>query len=251
MKKYLFILFLLALAACKPNQKIEKISDPLPEPYNPTVQKKQDSLVQIESLLQRGRKPKPIVYPPPPVNIKNPPTVYYIEFNGCTVSGTNWNYNGSFNCLPSGLTDSQVHTVMVTAASIFGLFKSNITITNDITLYNAAPQSHRLKCIVTAGTVDTSGNEVFSPVGGTAQRNVFGQEQPCFVFSKWLNYNLQHIGVDLPHEAGHIFSLFDEMTSTGQYCFCSVMGIEYYRTVYNWSIHNNMNDTLVIQSKTF
>jgi hypothetical protein len=242
--------FAILLYACNPKQE-KPIAEPLPEKVNPAAQLTQDSLLEDQSRQTMAPwKKKPITtYPPAPPPtpvpvVTNPPAVMYVEFNGTVVSGTNWNTNGDITCSPSGLTVDQIKVVMDSADSRFRRFNFNGIITTDKTVYDAAPASRRGMCIV------TTTSEWFGASGGVALRNTFGTATPCFVFSKLLNYRLKYIWEDVPHEFGHTFGLYDEFGSTGTYCYCSIMGCGYYMQYPNWSVHNNMNDTLVIQSKT-
>lgn len=254
--KKIFLLLLIAAAIlvnCKPKQKqAEKekpIVDSLTEKIDPVAKAKQDSLLTEESKQSIAPwKRKPITITPSTPSapaVTNPPAVCYIEFNGATVSGTNWNTNGDIICASSGLTLDQVKTVMDSAASRFTLFHFNGILTTDKSLYDAAPSTRRAMCII------TTTSDWFGAAGGTAFRNSFGTIQPSFVFSQLVNFKLKYIWEDIPHELGHMFSLYDEFSSTtGTYCYCSIMGCGYYLASPKWSIHNGMNDTLVIQTKT-
>lgn len=227
------------------NHTRERIVDQLDESENSEAEAAQDKLREAENLQSVApwkRKPitiTPSVPPPSPV-ITNTPAVCYIEFNGATVSGTWWNVSGDIVCGASNLTLDQIKTVMDSAAARFKQFQFNGVLTTDKTLYDATPITRRAMCIV---TID---NAWFGSVGGTAFKNTFGLSQPCFVFSRALNYNIKKIQEDVPHELGHVFGLADEFNSSGAYCYCSIMGVGYNLYPPRWS----RNDTSVIQSKT-
>ncbi|HEV7781298.1 MAG TPA: hypothetical protein VGO58_08525, partial [Chitinophagaceae bacterium] len=106
----------------------------------------------------------------------------FIDLDGHTVAGTNWNTNGPIYCGPSGLGPAQVTEIFNRVAEDYRPF--NINITTDSTKYWAAPASKRMRVIVTVTS------DWYGPVGGTAMVGTFtsGDNTPCFVFSERLGY---------------------------------------------------------------
>src|SRR5688572_14178483 len=68
----------------------------------------------------------------------------FIDFDGQTVTGSNWNYNGRpIVCGPSGLNQAQMTEVFNRVAEDYRPF--NINITTDSTRYWAAPANRRMR----------------------------------------------------------------------------------------------------------
>src|SRR6476660_7365776 len=67
--------------------------------------------------------------------------VVFLDFDGHTVNGTSWNYNGPIACGASGLNNSQITEVFNRVAEDYRPF--NINITTDSNKYLAAPANQR------------------------------------------------------------------------------------------------------------
>src|SRR5689334_2640774 len=63
--------------------------------------------------------------------------VIFLDFDGHTVEGTSWNYNGPIVCGASGLNNSQITEVFNRVAEDYRPF--NLNITTDSTKFLAAP----------------------------------------------------------------------------------------------------------------
>jgi hypothetical protein len=121
--------------------------------------------------------------------------VVFLDFDGQTVNGTSWNYNGPIVCGASGLNNSQITEVFNRVAEDYRPFDINIT--TDSTKYLAAPVNKRTRVILTV-TSDWYGS-----AGGVSFVGSFtwGDDTPCFVFSALLNYNVKYIADAAAHES--------------------------------------------------
>lgn len=251
MKKYLFIL-LVMLIACK-HKKEKPIADDfgLKDLGKDTAAQR----MQVDSLTkesQQGiapwkRKPKtqPPIYVPPAV--QNTPAIVYLEFNGTTVSGTNWNTAGSIICQPSGLTADQIIAVFDSIA--YKLRTFNIITTTDKTLYTGGPRQQMV--------VFTTSYEWYGLTGGVSLKNSFGTGAPCFIFTKALNFNLKYIFEAGIHEPGHTFGLSHHnqrdanCNYLSEYDYKSIMGVGYYIQNSQWVYDpcTGQNDSVIIKTK--
>src|SRR5262245_10148228 len=76
--------------------------------------------------------------------------VVFLDFDGHTVNGTSWNYNGPIVCGASGLTSTQIETVFNRVAEDYRPFDVNVT--TDSTKYLAAPATKRMRVILTVSS---------------------------------------------------------------------------------------------------
>src|SRR5689334_13425858 len=113
------------------------------------------------------------------------PTIF-LDFDGQTVSGTSWNYNGSLYCGASGLTSTQIQEVFDRIAEDYRPFTVNIT--TDSTKYWAAPAAKRMRIIFTVTS------DWYGAAGGVSYTNSFswGDNTPAFVFSALLGYSAKN-----------------------------------------------------------
>ena len=174
--------------------------------------------------------------------------VAFLDFDGHTVNGTSWNYNGPIECSGSGLTNTQITEVFNRVAEDFRPF--NINITTDSTKYLAAPANKRMRLILTISS------SWYGSAGGVAFIYSFtwGDDTPCFVFTALLNYNVKNIAEAASHEIGHTLGLFHQSTydqncvkisdynsgtGTGEIGWAPIMGVGYSRNFTIW--HNGAN----------
>ncbi len=174
--------------------------------------------------------------------------VILLDFDGHTVSGTSWNYNGPIVCDPSGLDETKTLQVFNRVAEDYRPF--NINVTTDESKYNAAPANQRMRVIITVSS------SWYGSAGGVAFVNSFkwGDNTPCFVFSALLNYNAKNIAEAASHEAGHTLGLYHQAnydancvkisdyhqgTGSGEIGWAPIMGVGYYRNFTLW--HNGPN----------
>lgn len=186
----------------------------------------------------------------------------FLDFDGHTVTGTSWNYNGPIFCAPSGLTETQITTIFNRVAEDYRPF--NVNITTDSTKFLAAPYNKRMRVI------ETTSWEWYGQAGGVAFMNSFtwGDDSPCFVFTNLLNYHPKNIAEATSHEAGHTLNLqhqsvynascvktneYNTGTGTGEIGWAPIMGAGYYQNLTLWnsgksSIHCDsiQNDLTVI-----
>lgn len=182
--------------------------------------------------------------PPPTAN----PGVILLDFDGHTVSGTPWNYNGAFVCSPANLSAVAMGSIVDRIENDFAPFY--ITVTTDEAVYNAANPSRRTRVILTETW------EWFGQAGGTAFIGSFtwGDNTPCFVFSSLLGYNEKQIAEAASHEAGHTLGLrhqsvysgstlvneYNYGLGTGEIGWAPIMGCAYNRNMSTW--HNGPNN---------
>ncbi len=170
----------------------------------------------------------------------------FLDFDGHTVNGTQWNTSGPIVCGPSNLDAAKITEIFNRISEDYRPF--NINVTTDSTRYWAAPANRRMR------TIFTISNSWYSTsVGGIAYVGSFswGDNTPCFVFTAALNYGAKYIAEAGSHEAGHTFGLRHQAaydancvktsdyysgTGTGETAFAPIMGVGYYR---NFSVWHN------------
>jgi len=169
--------------------------------------------------------------------------VILLDFDGQTVSGTNWNTNGNIVCAPANLTSSQIATIFSRVTNDYAPF--NVVVTTDEAVYNAADPYKRTRVIIPETW------EWFGQAGGTSFRGSFtwGNNTPCFVFSSLLNYNEKNVGEAASHEAGHtlglrhqasyngtvMLSAYNTGIGSGEISWAPIMGSGYYRNMTVWA----------------
>jgi hypothetical protein len=171
--------------------------------------------------------------------------VIFLDFDGHTVAGTSWNYNGPIQCGASGLDNTKITEIFNRVAEDYRPF--NINITTDSTKYLAAPLNKRTRVILTVSS------SWYGSAGGVAFVNSFtwGDDTPCFVFSALLNYNVKNVSEATAHEAGHTLGLYHQSlydaactkisdyysgVGSGEIGWAPIMGVGYYR---NFTLWNN------------
>jgi hypothetical protein len=164
----------------------------------------------------------------------------FIDFDGTTVSGTQWN---TLEGVPDGVypawdpdgndaafTDGEkegIQTIWQRVSEDYAPFDVDVT-TEDpgeagLLRTNAGDQAYGTRALVTPSTVAEGaicGNPVPS-CGGVAYVNVFGQtepagssHQPAWVFPQSLGQNPKNIAEAVAHEVGHNFSLQHDGVTT-------------------------------------
>jgi hypothetical protein len=169
----------------------------------------------------------------------------YLDFDGEEVSNPGWNNGNTINCLPSGLTNTQIAEVFSRVAEDYRPF--NINITTDVDVFNAAPIDKKMRVIVTPTS------NWFANVGGVSYLGSFtwGDETPCFVFSDKLGPNNPKMVAECcAHESGHTLGLahqskyddgchltatYNGGNGTGETAWAPIMGNSYYRNMSGWS----------------
>lgn len=174
--------------------------------------------------------------------------VIFLDFDGHTVDGTGWNYNGPIYCAPAGLDNTKITSIFNRVAEDYRPF--NVNITTDSTKFLAAPVNMRMRVILTI-TSSWYGN-----AGGVAfvGSYTWGDDTPCFVFSALLNYNEKYVAEAAAHEAGHTLGLYHQSSydgncvktsdynggqGTGEIAWAPIMGVGYYKNMTLW--HNGAN----------
>lgn len=169
--------------------------------------------------------------------------VIFLDFDGYTVSGTGWNYDGPIYCGGSGLDSIQITEVFNRVAEDYRPFTINVT--TDSTKYLSAPANQRTRVVVTV-TSDWYGS-----AGGVSFVNSFtwGDNTPCFVFSELLRYKTKNIAEAASHEAGHTLGLrhqssydgncvktsdYNTGVGTGELSWAPIMGVGYSRNLTTW-----------------
>jgi hypothetical protein len=175
--------------------------------------------------------------------------VIYLDFDGHTVNGTSWNYNGPIVCESANISQEKIAEVFNRIAEDYRPF--NINVTTDSAKYAAAPAAKRMRAIFT-----TSHNWYGSGAGGVAYINSFswGDNTPCFVFTALFNYNVKNISEGGSHEIGHTLGLshqasynascaktsdYNYGTGNGETGWAPIMGVGYYQ---NFTVWHNGSD---------
>lgn len=183
--------------------------------------------------------------------------VIFLDFDGHTVNGTSWNYNGPIVCGASGLDSVKITEVFNRVAEDFRPF--NINITTDSTRYWAAPVTRRTRVIITVSS------SWYGVAGGVAFTGSFtwGDNTPCFVFSALHNYRVKDIAEATSHEAGHTLGLshmsrydascnktseYESGQGSGEIGWAPIMGVGYSRNFTLWNYGPSTFGCNVMQS---
>ena len=169
--------------------------------------------------------------------------VIFLDFDGHTVSGTGWNFDGPIYCGASGLDSTKITEIFNRVAEDYRPFTVNVT--TDSTRYWSAPANQRTRVVVTV-TSDWYGS-----AGGVSFIGSFtwGDNTPCFVFSELLGYKTKNVAEAVSHEAGHTLGLRHQSTydtncvlisdyntgvGTGELSWAPIMGEGYSRNLTTW-----------------
>ncbi len=181
----------------------------------------------------------------------------YLDFDGHTVRGTAWNWDGPIRAKASGLTSSRITEIFNRVAEDFRIF--NLNITTDSTVFKKAPTGKRMRVIFTPTS------EWYGKAAGVSFINSFtwGDDTPAWVFSTLLEGNVKFISEAASHEIGHTLglqhqSIYDknchllseyyEGKGTGEIAWAPIMGVGYYRNVSVWTIGTSIEGCRVIQN---
>jgi hypothetical protein len=191
-----------------------------------------------------------------PILSSNPSAtaVIFLDFDGHTVDGTAWNYDGPIYCGSSTLSNTQINIVFNRMAEDYRPF--NVNVTTDSTKYLAAgSQFKRMRVIL------TSTWEWWGATGGVAFPGTFndGDDTPCFVFSSLfggdsLTVRPKNVSEAASHEVGHTLGLYHQAVydgncvrtseynyglGSGEIGWAPIMGVGYYQNLTVW--HNGPN----------
>jgi hypothetical protein len=179
------------------------------------------------------------------VSVTTPPVfntqenVMLLDFDGCTISGTSWNYAGPIEATHSGLTDTQQDSILVRVKYAFR--DKNITVTTDENLFNAT--SRRLRVVFTAYS-----SWFGTGAGGTAFQGSYATTNAvCFVFSELVLFNDRHCAMIAAHEAGHVLGLPHACEYAGQgisYWLANYMAANYSTHYYGLSFSESVMDNM-------
>lgn len=170
------------------------------------------------------------------------PTIF-LDFDGHTVTGTSWNYNGPIVCGASGFDNTQIETIFNRISEDYRPFNMNVT--TDSAKYLAAPVNRRIRVIITVSS------DWYGSAGGVAFVNSFtwGDNTPCFVFSALLGYSMKKVSEAGAHEAGHTLGLYHQSTydsncvktsdynygtGSGEIGWAPIMGVGYNKNSTTW-----------------
>ncbi|HEY9364551.1 MAG TPA: T9SS type A sorting domain-containing protein [Chitinophagaceae bacterium] len=198
-------------------------------------------LLSLFALVANAQVPKLHSYP-------SAAAVIYLDFDGHNVSGTSWNWNGDFYAEAANLTTDQITNIFNRVAEDYQPFEVNVT--TDSTEYWSAPANRRMRVILTVTS------SWYGSAGGVSYTNSFiwGDNTPCFVFTKLLNNNIKYIAEAASHEAGHTFGLrhqssyddncnkiseYNSGKGSGEIGWAPIMGVGYYQNFTTW--HNGPN----------
>lgn len=180
--------------------------------------------------------------------------VIFLDFDGHTVDGTSWNYNGPIYCAPADLSNEQITIIFNRVAEDYRPFTVNVT--TDSTKFLAAPLNRRMRVIL------TSTWQWYMATGGVAVPGSFndGDDTPCFVFASLfsgganLTSRPKNIAEATSHEAGHTLGLYHQAAydancvriteynggqGAGEIGWAPIMGVGYYQNLTVW--HNGPN----------
>lgn len=187
--------------------------------------------------------------------------VIYLDFDGQTVTGTEWNSLRNIttiNAAASALTTNEMDEVWARVAEDFSPF--HISVTTDLARYNGAPQNRRIRVIVTPTS------SWYGSAGGVAYLGSFTWtgDTPCWVFENLLGDEVKSIAEAASHEAGHTFNLKHDGRGTSEYYYGvdntllswgPIMGAGYNAAFTQWSkgeysSATNLEDDLAILSNS-
>lgn len=155
--------------------------------------------------------------PPPPTPTPTPTPVptttsynacIYLDFDGEIVNSPYWNNGQTITCLTSGLGPDGIAAVVAKVKANYSLF--NVEVTDQLSVYNAAPVNKRQHVIITPTSYWQAGAGGISYIGSI----LFGDGTPSFVFSDRMYYDANYIGETASHEAGHGVGLFHQSVWT-------------------------------------
>jgi len=167
------------------------------------------------------------------------PAVIYLDFDGETVSGTNWNGGATIDAAPAGLSDAQITIAWEIMAEDFSPFDINVV--TDRSVFEATPKDHRMLCIFTP-TDDAQPDS-----GGVAFLNSFSwnTDDPVWVYNIFTGKQAGDTG---SHEIGHAMGLDHDGKGSTEYYeghgnWAPIMGFSLSKTIAQWSLGEYTNAT--------
>ncbi len=215
----------------------------------------------------------------PPIRHSRPgaTNVLYLDFNGHSISGTDWNSDNSVATYvakpfdtdgnPATFSDAEqavILSVWERVAEDYALFDVDVT-TEEPASFN----NNTGRALITASTDANGVSLPSSGGGGVAFSGVFGEAHyasrfsPAFVYADNLSGNASFIAEAVSHELGHNFGLahdgktdgteYYQGHGSGDTSWGSIMGSSYNRNVSQWSkgeyyLANNPQDDLALIS---
>lgn len=181
----------------------------------------------------------------------------YLDFDGQTVKGTGWNWDGDIVAKPSALTTTQITEIFNRVAEDFRIFNLNITTSSAV--YLNAPISKRMRLIITPT------HQWYGHAGGVAFVNSFtwGDDTPAWVFTTLLDNNIKYIAEASSHEIGHTLGLQHQSTynrncelmteyaegrGVGEIGWAPIMGVGYYKNYTTWTYGTSIEGCKVMQN---
>jgi len=175
----------------------------------------------------------------PPVLQSRPgaTAVIYLDFDGETVSGTNWNGGATIVAQPSGLSDAQITIAWEIMAEDFSPFDVNVV--TDRSVFEATPKDHRMMCIFTPTDDAQPGS------GGVAYLNSFSwnTDDPAWVYNLFSGKQAGDTG---SHEIGHTMGLNHDGRGSTEYYeghsnWAPIMGFSLNKPIAQWSLGEYTN----------
>jgi hypothetical protein len=189
-------------------------------------------------------------YNPPPQPTGN--AVILLDFDGQYVANTYWNATGPIDARYSGMSETEIRTVVDSVQADYSEF--GVTVTTDEAVYYGASATRRVRVII------TESYEWYGQAGGVAYLGSFtwGTETPAFVFSSLLGYSAKNVWEAASHEAGHTLGLRHQAdwvdgVKISDYREGVIMGVGYYRPNVYWTVGLNsygqlQDDKAIIRS---
>ena len=182
----------------------------------------------------------------------------FLDFDGQSVRGTAWNWDGPIQAASSGFSPEAITEIFNRVAEDYRIF--NINITTDSTVFFSAPATKRARVIITP-TWEWYGKKVggISYVGSMK----WGDDLPAWVFSSLLGNKVQSVADCISHEAGHTLGLqhqsvwdaacvktkeYAEGQGTGQIGWGPLMGVSYDKNLSTWHTGTNAKSCITIQN---
>lgn len=146
------------------------------------------------------------------------PNVFYLDFDGANVSGTAWVNGGQILAPAAEMTPNQIRLAWERVCRDFEPFDVNITTIPAV--YDAASETNRITCIVTANDAAARG------AGGVAYLNSFKMPESSGMKICWafIDDDSKNTAEVISHELGHTLSL----THDGREAFRGAPREEYY-----------------------
>ena len=194
--------------------------------------------------------------PPPALqSLPGANAVVYIDCDGEISTTSRWNGGNSITAAASGFSDSEVTEIWARVSEDYRPFSINVT--TDVDVYWNAPETSRVRCIVTPT------NEWYGSAAGVAYTSTFERpgDEPCWVF---ITSSAKNTAQAVAHETGHTFGLSHDGQQNissyysghggGETSWGPIMGTPYYRTLTQWSkgeyngATNTQDDLAIIDS---